>query len=176
MKPTSDPRLFRVARWALGFGLLALSACGHDDMDMMSNHTAAFDAHASAYRIEIAGHHADVDGASGLAAISALEDQHRSRMEPHMAGMHHELGDMSGCMGPDGAPPESGEVLEDLDRLQSENDAHRAAMAGAVDIAAALAEEMRHRDRMTAILGDMGMHADAMMDGTGHFSCPHHAR
>jgi hypothetical protein len=144
-------------------------------MDMMSNHAMEFDEHASGYHLELDEHRAAIVATADLSGIMALEASHASRIEPHMTGMRHELGDMMGCMGPAGDQPDSIEVLGDLDRLQSECDEHREAMAAAADMTIAQAEESRHQAEMSGLMADMRTHAGAMMDGNGHFSCPHHA-
>ena len=169
-------RFWRIALSSLAIGLLAVPACGHGDMDMMSNHSAVFDEHASGYQAELDGHRAAVEAALDLSQIAALETEHVFRSQPHMVAMRHELGDMVDCMGPAGEQPDGEQVLAALDRLQQAHDDHRAAMTGATDMASAHAEEIRHQGQMTGMMGEMQTHAGDMMDGHGHYSCPHHAR
>lgn len=176
MKGNHSARFWRVVTWSLGIGLLAVPACGHGDMDMMSNHSAVFDEHASGYQGDLDSHRGGVEASSDFSQIAALETDHVFRTQPHMTAMRHELGDMMGCMGPAGEQPDSEQVLGDLDRLQQECDDHRAAMSAATEIASARAEETRHQGQMTGMMAEMQAHAQAMMDGAGHYGCPHHAR
>ena len=166
----------RMTLWSLGLGLVTLPACGHGDMDMMSNHSAVFDEHLGAYQAELESHRTAIEGASDLAQVAAFETHHVSGTQPHMSTMRHELGDMIGCMGPAGEQPNGEQVLGDLDRLQRAHDDHRTAMTGATDMASAHAEEIRHQGQMAGIMGDMQTHAGAMMNGNGHYNCPHHSR
>lgn len=176
MQGNYRPRFWKVATTSLAFGLFALSGCGHGDMDMMSNHSAVFDEHASAYQATLDSHGAAVERALDLTRIAGIETDHGSRTEPHMSAMRHELGDMMGCMGPGGEQANSQQVLGDLARLQQECDSHRAAMVGATDIASARVEEARHQGQMTGMMAEMRTHAGAMMEGAGHYECAHHAQ
>jgi hypothetical protein len=175
MKTNSRAWVGKIVFGSLGIALVALPAC-YGDMDSMANHSAVFGEHTNAYRAELSSHQAAIEAASDLPQIAALEAEHGVRAQPHMSGMRHEIGDMMGCMGPAGEQPQGRNVLTDLDGLQGQHDSHRAAMAGATDMAAARGEETRHQNQMAQMMANMATHFGAMMDGTDQFACPHHGR
>ncbi len=149
-------------------------ACGHDDMDKISDHAETFEEYLADYESQMREHGQVVMDATSLALIQTEESRHRERGEEHMAGMNHEMGDMMGCMGSGGQGPHGAMVWDDLEVMAEEMEAHQGAMLDAGSLEGASVEEARHGDAMADMMSDMRSHVGSMMEEAGDLACPHH--
>lgn len=156
---------------AVTTAVLAPAACGHDDMDMMTDHAGELEAHLGAAESEMTDHHARVDAARTLGDAHAEEDAHEGLMADHVGGMMHEMGDMAGCM--DGSDDMSA-MFADAGRLGAERADHAIRAAEATSLAEARAEEARHHERMSALMAELRDHMQSLMRDMDDMSCPHH--
>lgn len=176
LKIVKNTNLNLVAAMVAGsVGLFGFSACGQNDMDTMSNHGGTFDSQAARYQADVDSHAAVVKNTSQLSGLAVHEKAHQNMRRLNMDIMQHEFTDMMGCTGPGGERPTSPQVLDDLDRLNKESDLHATAMGGAVDIALAQDEEIRHHKQMIEMLNDARKHTKTMMDGRQGYICGHHS-
>lgn len=148
------------------------AACGHDEMDMMSDHAAELETHLEATDSEMTDHHARMEALASLGEARAEEDAHMERMAAHAGGMMHEMGDMAGCMdeGSDGMSA----MFVDVDRLRAEREEHATRMADAASLVEVRAEEARHQERMSALVGELRDHMESVMGDRADQGCPHH--
>jgi hypothetical protein len=134
----------------------------------MRDHVAALDRSVDEHAIAIAP-------ATSLTGVQAEEDMHEAAIQPHMDGMHHELGDMEMCQGDDGASPPIGPLGDLVGNVEHECNAHRDAMRNAADLDAAHTEEARHQTAMDEMTSMMREEMDRMMRDHGMMSrheCP----
>jgi hypothetical protein len=156
---------------ALVLAGLVLSACtGHGGM--MSDHAESFDQHASAYQSELAQHQGQIAGTSDLQGISFLEQEHYERATVHMTAMQHEMADMMSCLGSHDA--RAAAAIDDMQAMDVECLRHRDAMAAALDLEAAGAEEFSHQQTMTIMLRRMQLHTGAMTGDMMQMPCAQH--
>jgi cell division septum initiation protein DivIVA len=164
-----DLRLPRVALAAA----LTLSACGeHEnlsrDIEKLRDHVAALERSVDEHAIAIAS-------VSSVSGVQMEEEMHEAAIQPHMDGMHHELGDMESCKGDDGAGPPIGRLGDMLGNIQHECDTHRDTMRDAANLDAAHAEEARHETAMDEMTSSMREEMDRMMrdeDMMSRHECP----
>lgn len=153
--------------------LAVISACaGHDSL--MSDHADLFDEHSSAYELELNDHESRIADTADLATIAVIEQEHSERIEKHMAGMRHEMGDMMSCMSSDGSWAHAAAATEDIERMDGECARHQEAMAAAEDVDAAREEESNHQHTMRGMVESMRSHAGMMMNGMMSMACSHH--
>jgi hypothetical protein len=153
--------------------VLALSACGADetlsrDLQELQDHVAALDRSVDEHAIAIAA-------ASSMSGVQTEEDMHDAAIQPHMDGMHHELGDMEMCKSESDASPPVGRLGDLVDNVMHECDAHRDAMRNAADLDAARTEEARHQTAMDDMTSMMRDEMDRMMrddDMMSRHECP----
>lgn len=153
-------------------GAAQSAACGHGDMEMMTDHAAALETHLVASESEMTDHHALVDAALTLGDAQAAEDAHENRMTDHTASMMHEMGEMAGCMEEGSADMSA--MFDDAGLLGDEREAHAFRMAAATSRAEARAEEARHHDRMSDLMGKVRDHMKSVMSDMDDAQCPCH--
>ena len=148
------------------------AACGHDDMDMMTDHAAELESHLGRADSEMSDHHDRINAAGTLGDARAEEAAHEARMTDHAAAMMHEMGDMAGCMH-DGSGDMSA-MLDDVGRLDAERADHATRMGDVTTLVEAAAEEIRHHDRMSGVMDDLRDHMASLMSDAVDVQCPHH--
>lgn len=152
---------------------IAVSACGGNDMSMMSGYTQDLGRHVDALQAEQSTHSADITAAADLDSMARAEDDHWQRMVDHMSQMNTVMGSMMSCTDSRGACLDTAPFAGVMHDMRSDCDDHRKAMYSAVALDAARTEELRHQDAMRNRLATMRGQMNSMMGQGAGYMCSH---
>lgn len=130
----------------IAFALVfAATACGGGDG---SPAFERIDAHATEIRVETRQHGVAIAGLAALSVMMPEEDAHHSSLRAHLAEMNGAVSDLGFCY-------EAGAMQAGMERLDVEHETHRGAMAVAMSVDKAHAEETRYQDAMNSMLDEL---------------------
>jgi hypothetical protein len=150
-----------------------VSACGNDDMAMMSDYAADMDRHVEALRTEQSTHSAEIAAAQDVDGVDRAEIAHRQRNDGQMRKMNMVMGEMMSCTDGRGSPFDHGSLSEVMQGMWDDCDKHRDNMRNLPDLETRRVEETRHQDTMKNLLDQMQGQMRSMMGTGGMYSCNH---
>ncbi len=166
MRPSSSP-----LRLTFVFGLSAF-ACTTDDGEALEHQLVDAREETDALRVQADTHHGDALAAADLSELRAIEDAYGPGGDASLDDLDHMFGDMHMCGIDD---DDMIDHMQDVrDQCAGDLDRHRDGIATATDLEAAIAEENRHHDAMTAWFDELDATLDDLADSDAETMCHGH--
>ncbi len=119
-----------------------------------------------------ATHQTTVEETADLPAVLTEEAAYKNMMLGHHETMHHQMDEMGSCQH-EGTAPHTEDLDTGLDDLNTEINLHATNMAGAADLAEAVAEETRYQTALAVVISSLNDHHAELATDPGDFMCVH---